>query len=133
MPNWCSARRTRRLLLVEDSPFFQRLVTPVLEAEGYEVTVVGDAGQALELCREGAGFDAVISDIELPGMSGFELAEHLRGDRRCATVPLLALSSHASDRDLAVGRSVGFTDYIAKFDRDGLMQSLARTLREARP
>ncbi|MBK8208985.1 MAG: chemotaxis protein CheW [Rhodospirillales bacterium] len=121
-----------RLLLVEDSPFFQRLVTPVLEAEGYEVTVVGDAGRALELYRCGACFDAVISDIELPGMSGFELAQHLRSDQRSASVPLLALSSHATDRDLAVGRSVGFTDYIAKFDRDGLMQSLARNLNEAR-
>ncbi|HYN39565.1 MAG TPA: chemotaxis protein CheW, partial [Rhodospirillales bacterium] len=121
-----------RLLLVEDSPFFQRLVTPLLEAEGYDVTVVGDADRALELCRNGASFDAVISDIELPGISGFELAQRLRADQRWAGMPLLALSSHATDRDLAAGHSVGFTDYIAKFDRDGLMQSLDRTLREAR-
>jgi two-component system chemotaxis sensor kinase CheA len=140
-PDWFDAGGDRgrggrahqaRLLLVEDSPFFQRLVTPVLEAEGYEVTVVGDAGRALELCRDGAGFDAVISDIELPGMSGLELAQHLRKDRRSAGIPLLALSSHATDRDLEAGHSVGFTDYIAKFDRDGLMQSLARSLSEAR-
>lgn len=124
--------RQVRLLLVEDSPFFQRLVTPVLEAEGYEVTVVGDAGRALELCRDGVNFDAVISDIELPGMSGLELAQHLRKDQRSAGIPLLALSSHATDRDLEAGHSVGFTDYIAKFDRDGLMQSLARSLGEAR-
>jgi two-component system chemotaxis sensor kinase CheA len=93
---------------------------------------VGDAGRALELCRDGAGFDAVISDIELPGMSGLELAQHLRKDHRSAGIPLLALSSHASDRDLEAGHSVGFTDYIAKFDRDGLMHSLARSLSEAR-
>ncbi len=136
-PDWFEApgdgarARQVRLLLVEDSPFFQRLVTPVLEAEGYEVTVVGDAGRALELYRDGAIFDAVISDIELPGMSGLELARHLRKDQRSAGIPLLALSSHATDRDLEAGHSVGFTDYIAKFDRDGLMQSLARSLSEA--
>ena len=96
------------------------------------MTVVGDAGRALELCRDGAIFDAVISDIELPGMSGLELARHLRKDQHSAGIPLLALSSHATDRDLEAGHSVGFTDYIAKFDRDGLMQSLARSLGEAR-
>jgi two-component system, chemotaxis family, sensor kinase CheA len=124
--------RSPRVLLVEDSPFFQRLVTPVLQAEGYDVTVVADAGRALELCRDGEDFDAIISDIELPGISGFELAQRLRADRRWADLPLLALSSHATDRDLATGRSAGFTDYVAKFDRDGLMQSLDRSLREAR-
>jgi two-component system, chemotaxis family, sensor kinase CheA len=122
--------RTPRLLVVEDSPFFQRLVTPLLEAEGYEVTVVGDAGRALELRENGAAFDAIISDIEMPGMSGFEFAENIRQDARWSSMPLLALSSHASERDLAKGRAVGFSDYIAKFDRDGLMASLARTLRE---
>jgi len=125
-------RRSPKLLLVEDSPFFRRLVTPLLEAEGYEVTAVEDAGHALELRESGAAFDAIISDIEMPGMSGFEFARQVRHDQRWSGMPLLALSSHASESDLEQGRSVGFTDYIAKFDRDGLMSSLARTLRDLR-
>jgi two-component system, chemotaxis family, sensor kinase CheA len=127
-----SGHRSPRLLVVEDSPFFRSLLKPVLEAEGYQVTAVEDAGRALALREGGERFDAIISDIEMPGMSGFELAEQIREDGPWCGLPLLALSSHASDRDLQRGRAVGFTDYIAKFDRDGLVASLARTLEQSR-
>jgi len=120
-----------KLLVVEDSPFFRGLLKPVLEAEGYQVTAVEDANRALALREGGERFDAIISDIEMPGMNGFEFAEHVRDEGPWRGLPMLALSSHATDRDLQRGRAVGFTDYIAKFDRDGLMASLARTLQHS--
>jgi two-component system, chemotaxis family, sensor kinase CheA len=123
--------RAPRLLVVEDSAFFRDLLAPLLQAEGYEVTVVGDADHALALREKGLRFDGIVSDIEMPGMNGFEFAQQVRRDERWRGLPLLALSAHTSARDLEQGRAAGFTDYIAKFDRGGLMASLARNIRDA--
>ena len=120
----------KRILLVDDSPFFRNLMRPLLVAAGYSVTTVDSAGEALEICSAGEPFDAIVSDIEMPGMSGFELAHKLKQDSRWRETPLVALSAHASDQDLDRGRQAGFTDYVAKFDREGLLQTLAETLSE---
>jgi two-component system chemotaxis sensor kinase CheA len=124
--------RPNRVLLVDDSPFFRNLLTPLLSVAGYSVTTVESPEQALELREQGELFDVIVSDIEMPGMSGFDFAQAVRRDPRWQGVPLVALSSHASQRDLDRGRQAGFTDYVAKFDRDALLASLSQTLAEAK-
>ncbi|AMW35391.1 hybrid sensor histidine kinase/response regulator [Haematospirillum jordaniae] len=116
------------VLLVDDSPFFRNLLTPLLSVSGYDVTTVDSAEKAMAILNSGARFDAVVSDIEMPGMNGFEFAEALRKDERFATIPLIALSSRATERDLERGREVGFDDYVAKFDRDALINTLGQIL-----
>ncbi len=118
----------RRILLVEDSPFFRNLLLPMLDAAGYAVTAVGTADEALQLRDRGLKFDAIISDIEMPGLSGFDFAEAVRASGGWQAVPIIALSSYTSDSDLQRGHACGFTDYVAKFDREGLMQSLLASL-----
>ncbi|WP_207476553.1 hybrid sensor histidine kinase/response regulator [Arenibaculum pallidiluteum] len=124
--------RQNRVLLVDDSPFFRNLLTPLLSVAGYSVTTVESPEIALELREQGEMFDVIVSDIEMPGMSGFEFAQAVRRDPRWQDVPLVALSSHASQRDLDRGRQAGFTDYVAKFDRDALLSALSQTLVEAK-
>jgi two-component system chemotaxis sensor kinase CheA len=121
-----------RVLLVDDSPFFRNLLTPLLSVAGYEVISVDGADKALALRERGDEFDAIISDIEMPGMSGFEFAQAVRADGRWGTIPMVALSSHATEKDFERGRQVGFNDYIAKFDRDALLQTLATTIAASR-
>jgi two-component system chemotaxis sensor kinase CheA len=123
-----AATRGRRLLVVDDSAFFRNLLTPLLSVAGYEVTAVEGGEQALALCERGDNFDAIISDIEMPGMNGFQLAEAVRADSRWAEIPIVALSSHTTPEDLERGRRVGFTDYVAKLDRDALLETLAQTV-----
>lgn len=122
--------RGERVLLVDDSPFFRNLLTPLLSVAGYEVTTVESADEAMKLCDEGEMFAVIISDIEMPGMNGFEFAEAIRNGSHWADVPLVALSSYASEQDLKRGRDVGFSDYVAKFDRDALLETLGQTLSE---
>ena len=117
-----------RVLLVDDSPFFRNLLTPLLSVAGYNVTSVESADDALRLREKGKIFDAIISDIEMPGMSGFEFAANVRNDPRWAKIPMVALSSHATEQDFERGRAVGFNDYVAKFDRDALVATLSQTL-----
>ena len=117
-----------RILLVDDSPFFRNLLTPLLSVAGYKVTTVDNAGAALEMRDAGIVFDAIISDIEMPGMNGFEFAEAVRGDPRWENVPMVALSSHATEQDFDRGREVGFNEYVAKFDREALVKTVAQTV-----
>ncbi|MEQ5775214.1 MULTISPECIES: chemotaxis protein CheW [unclassified Thalassospira] len=118
----------KKVLLVDDSPFFRNLLTPMLSVSGFKVTSVESAEQAIELKNNGATFDAIISDIEMPGMNGFEFAESLQNDEAWGEVPIIALSSHTSEEDFERGRRAGFSDYVAKFDRDALVSTLIQTL-----
>ena len=116
--------RTRTVLLVDDSPFFLNMLTPVLQAAGYTVTAVSSAHEALATLKEGRAFDVVITDIEMPEMNGFQFAEIVRADPRTADLPVIALSSVVSAEAIERGRRVGFHDYVAKFDRQGLIAAL---------
>jgi two-component system chemotaxis sensor kinase CheA len=124
-------RHAKRILLIDDSPFFRNLLTPLLSVAGYDVTTAESGNEAMALCEAGADFDLIVSDIEMPGMSGFEFAEAVRRNSRWREKPLVALSSHTSPEDLDRGRAAGFNDYIAKFDRDALVQILQETLSQA--
>jgi two-component system, chemotaxis family, sensor kinase CheA len=115
---------TRTLLFVDDSAFFRNMLGPVLRAAGYDVQAVGSAEEALILVKKGARFDMIVSDIEMPGMNGFDLAEQLRADPRSATIPIIALSSITSPAAIERGRQAGFHDFVAKFDRQGLIAAL---------
>jgi two-component system chemotaxis sensor kinase CheA len=116
--------RPRSLLLIDDSPFFRNMLAPVLQAVGYEVTTAASAPEALAMLKDGRAFDVVVTDIEMPEMNGFEFAETLRADPRTADLPIIALSSVVSAEAVERGRQVGFHDYVAKFDRQGLIAAL---------
>jgi len=118
----------KHALLVDDSPFFRNLLTPVLSVAGFSVTTAASATEALGMRDRGSNFDVIISDIEMPEMDGFAFAEEVRRDHRWGATPMVALSARATDKDFARGRSVGFNDYIAKSDRDELVRSLAVTV-----
>jgi len=118
---------TRTLLFVDDSAFFRNMLVPVLKAAGYAVTAAGGAEEALALIKKGQTFDVVVSDLEMPGMNGFELAEAIRADARAAQVPIIALSSLTSPASIERGRQAGFHDFVAKFDRQGLIAALKNT------
>ncbi len=119
-----------RVLVVEDADFFRNLLVPALSAAGYEVAAVRSAGEALALCDAGTAFDAIVSDIEMPGMDGIAFVRRLRAEGPWANLPVIALTGHVRPEDVAAGREAGFTDYVAKFERDALLASLRQCLAE---
>ncbi len=116
------------LLFVDDSAFFRNLLTPVLSANGYNVITAPSAVEALKFREKGVMFDAILSDIEMPEMSGIEFAEDIRSGGIWKDLPLIALSSHAKPTDLAAGNAAGFDKYVAKFDRDNLVKVISELI-----
>jgi two-component system chemotaxis sensor kinase CheA len=117
-----------RLLVVEDSDFFRQMIVPVLQAAGYDVTDVPDAAKALALRDTGMMFDAIISDVEMPGMDGLAFVKALRASGAWAELPVIALTGRVSESDIEHGREAGFTDYVGKFAKEALMQSLRQCM-----
>ncbi|MDE2603497.1 MAG: hybrid sensor histidine kinase/response regulator [Bradyrhizobium sp.] len=112
------------VLLVDDSAFFRNMLAPVLKAAGYQVRVAPNAQEGLAALRSGQSFDVVLTDIEMPDMNGFEFAETIRADQHLSSMPIIALSSMVSPAAIERGRLAGFHDYVAKFDRPGLIAAL---------
>jgi len=97
----------------------------VLKAAGYVVTAVASAADALALLHEDSGrFDVAITDIEMPDMDGFEFTAAVRRNPHIAKLPIIGLSSLVSAEAIERGRKVGLYDYVAKFDRPGLIAAL---------
>ncbi|MCB1476752.1 MAG: response regulator, partial [Rhodobiaceae bacterium] len=115
---------TRRILFVDDSAFFRNMLTPVFKAAGYEVVVCDGARAALGALSGDTRFDAIVTDIEMPEMNGFEFCEAVGASDQFGHIPVIALSSHTSTAAIERGRQAGFHDFVAKFDRPGLIASL---------
>ena len=117
-----------RLLIIEDSAFFRNMLIPALSSAGYHVTAVNDAEEALTLRNEGIAFDAIISDIEMPGMDGLAFVRAAR-----AQGMLVDVADHRSQRAREClghrnGPSCRIQPLFAKFDREALLDRLRRCL-----
>lgn len=120
-----------RILLVDDKPFFRDMLAPLLIAAGYRVTTAASGADALAMFERGAAFDAVVTDTDMPNMSGYALARHLTNDPRHASLPVLALAAHAAPTVLQAAAESGMRGAVGKFDRNGLIEALGKLL-EAR-
>ena len=123
-----------RLLLVEDEDRLARALSRGLTGDGFTVEVAGDGMAGLELARHG-DFDAVVLDVMLPRLSGYDVVHTMRLEENW--VPVLMLSAKAGEHDQADGLDCGADDYLTKpFSYVVLLARLRALLRrspQARP
>lgn len=120
---------TVTVLLAEDSDFFRTQVKRFFEEDGYTVLAAPDGEAAWELLLNNVDtVRAVVTDIEMPRLSGLGLTRRIRSEARFSSLPVIGLTSLAGDQDIAAGKAAGITDYQIKLDRDKLMDSLHELL-----
>ena len=121
------------ILLAEDSAFFRKQVTAQLEEAGYEVIGCEDGLIAWNILQErGEEIDVVVTDVEMPNMDGCQLARHIKDDATLGHLPVIALTSLASEKDMQRGMESGIDDYQVKLDRERLMAAVEKYLRESK-
>jgi two-component system response regulator CpxR len=98
------------VLLIDDDEELGSLLSRFLEKEGFEIHIELDGSSGLERAQSGA-FCAVILDVMMPGMNGFDLLRELR---RTSNVPVVMLTARGQDVDRIVGLEMGADDYLAK-------------------
>jgi two-component system chemotaxis sensor kinase CheA len=119
----------RRLLVVDDDVRNTYALTIALEAEGFVVVAAGNGRDALDTLDKDTSFSAVLMDIMMPEMDGYEAMRILRADSRFAALPVLALTARTQEEDRAACFEAGATDFIAKpIDHDQLLSCLSAAL-----
>ena len=123
-------RRSFTALVVDDTPTIRDVVQHALDHSDLGLTVMTaeNGPMALEIASRERP-DIVILDISMPDMDGYEVCRRLRSDMRTAFVPVLMLTAHDSEEDVAKGFGVGADDYMVKpFRREGLLARVRRIL-----
>ncbi len=117
--------RGKRILLAEDTLFFRTLVSQYLESLNCSVDVAQDGVEALDLLNR-RPYDLLLTDLEMPGMDGFELTERVRASSRLHELPVVALSSISKTRYLNRALAAGVDAYESKIDKEQLRITLER-------
>lgn len=121
-----------KMLLAEDSAFFRNKVKQFIEQMGADVVTAEDGAIAWSILQRGEHqFVGVVTDIEMPNMNGFELCERIRSSATHKHLPVVALTSLASDEHVRRGNQVGVNEYLIKLDRDKLVLALTAVLSTA--
>jgi two-component system chemotaxis sensor kinase CheA len=121
--------KKKRVLLADDSVTTRTLERSILESAGYEVITAADGEQAWKLLQE-RGADIVLSDVEMPRMDGFTLAETIRKSARFRELPVVLLTALSTEKDRARGLASGADAYLVKtaFDQDNLLKTLRQLM-----
>lgn len=119
----------KSIIVVEDSITSRMLLKNILETEGYKVTTAIDGVDGFTKIKEST-FDAVVSDIEMPRMNGFDLTAKIRADNGLAEIPIILVTSLSKREDRERGIDVGANAYIIKssFDQSNLLEILERLI-----
>ncbi len=107
--------RGRKILLVEDNEINQIVAAEILQNMGLQVTVASGGEEGLWMLNNST-FDAVLMDIQMPGMDGYQTTARIRSDPRFTfdRLPVIAMTAHAFDSDRAKALEAGLNDYVSK-------------------
>jgi two-component system, chemotaxis family, chemotaxis protein CheY len=118
-----------RILAVDDSPAMRQMVSVTLRSAGHVVVEARDGVEALDIAKRPPAVDLVITDINMPNMDGITLVKELRQLAHFRGVPLLVLTTEATEQKKQEGKAAGATGWIVKpFDPQRLLSAVARVV-----
>ena len=117
-----------KVLIVEDDNAMAQMCAKLIRRQGHSALIAGSCQDALTIVRATGDVDAVLSDVQMPEMTGLELLAHLR--EFSAALPVIPMTGYTTADGSNAAMSLGATDYISKpFDADTLIGSLERAMR----
>jgi signal transduction histidine kinase/CheY-like chemotaxis protein len=121
-----------RILVVEDNEFNQQVIAELLEQAGVTVALAGTGQEALRQLSGESAFDAVLMDVQMPDMDGYEATRAIRGMKGLEHLVVIAITANATSEDRARCIEAGMTDFQPKpIDPQALYRTLARWLKSA--
>ena len=102
------------ILLADDEPHIRRILQTVLESAGYEVDLRQDGTDALEAVGSDEHYDVILLDIMMPGATGLEILETIRGMEERKSTPVMILTAKGQDADREVAFAMGANDFFTK-------------------
>ncbi|TLM80568.1 MAG: response regulator, partial [Actinobacteria bacterium] len=120
-----------KILICEDSFTTRELERSIFEAAGYEVETAADGSIGFSKLKDGLQVDAVVTDVQMPNMTGFELTRAIKNDASLAVIPVVIVTSLERDEEKAEGIAAGADAYITKsvFNQDTLLDTVERLIR----
>ncbi len=120
----------KRILVVEDSITSRVLLKNILESAGFSVSVASDGQDGWEKLLQDSNYDLIVSDVEMPRMTGFELTTKIRKEPKLKEIPIIIVTSLASLEDRRKGVEVGANAYFVKsnFDKSNLLEMVKRLI-----
>lgn len=121
----------KRILICEDSFTTRELERSIFEAAGYDVETAIDGALGLAKLRDGLKVDAVVTDVQMPNMTGFELTRAIKSDDTLKVIPVIIVTSLEREEEKAEGINAGADAYITKsvFNQDTLIDTVERLIR----
>ncbi|KJJ49171.1 histidine kinase [Vibrio cholerae] len=114
-----------KVLAVDDSISIRQMVSHTLQDAGYEVETAADGREALAKAQK-ARFDVIISDVNMPVMTGFEFVKAVRMQSQYKFTPILMLTTETSPEKKQEGKAVGATGWLVKpFNPETLLKNFA--------
>lgn len=106
--------RITRVLVVDDSPSVRHMTSKVIKSAGWEALTAKDGVEALEMLRSSDLPDVILTDVEMPRMDGYELVSTVQKDEILRGVPMVFITSRASDKHRERAAELGITEYLTK-------------------
>lgn len=121
----------KRLLVVDDTPFFRDLEKKYFESIGFEVSLAFNGQEALDLLKDKpSSFDLVVTDIVMPVMDGYGLLKSIQSSPNLSHLPVIALTSFAQEENQEKAKTAGFYGYALKTNKETILQAVSSFIEE---
>ena len=121
----------KRLLVVDDTPFFRDLEKKYFESIGFEVSLAFNGQEALDLLKaKPSSFDLVVTDIVMPVMDGYGLLKSIQSSPNLSHLPVIALTSFAQEENQEKAKTAGFYGYALKTNKETILQAVSSFIEE---
>jgi twitching motility two-component system response regulator PilH len=102
-----------KVLIIDDSPTEAHIIRGYLEKNGFEVITADTAETGIQMAQEHQP-DAILMDVVMPGMNGFQATRHLTKDATTSSIPVIILTTKGAETDRVWGMRQGAMDYLVK-------------------